>query len=243
MITSHKRPELIATAIPDGMTKAGSIRYKVYLGVQSIGKIFRSPANLYYAVSSIETLKTGKTFYSKDRAIDWLVDCFYSRPIQKELTARDNSVSLLRSHDSSIKISEFASNNRYYPVNYRRQTIGTIRKGLDCWLARAGLKFGAFETKLETKRKAKGWLLNNYLKVVEAKIEFSVSENLCHYTIAGDSWLIKIYLREEDCIAVIREGDNSTREYFPTLNDAIAFSFDLILNSDSTIDNSQNEEF
>jgi len=243
MITSHNRHELVVAAIPDGMTEAGSIRYKVHLGAQPIGKIFRSPANLYYAVSSIETLKTGKTFYGKELAIDWLVDCFYGRPIQTELTARDNSVSLLRSNDSGIKISEFASNNRYYPVNYRRQTIGTIRQAVDCWLATAGLKFGALEKKLETQRKAKGWLLNNYLKVVESKIEFSISENLCHYTIARDSWLIKIDLREEDCIAVIREGNNSTREYFPTLNDAIAFGFDLILNSPRSTNYSCDEEF
>ena len=118
-----------------------------------------------------------------------------------------------------------------YAVQYQGKSIGIIKPGINCWYVEAGLQFGGFENQLDNPITAIDWLVDNYSKVEKAGIKFDVSQNLSHYTIELNDWLIKIDVTSEDCIALINQGEASNLEYFPDLRSAIAYSFDLILNS------------
>ena len=89
---------------------------------------------------------------------------------------------------------------------------------------------GAIENKLDTRTKAVNWLVNNFLKVENSGTQFHASCDLRHYTIEIFYWLIKIDVLDQDCRATIQDGNNLDYHYFPDLNSAIAYSFDLILN-------------
>ena len=122
-----------------------------------------------------------------------------------------------------------SNNHKRYAVDYQGQRIGIIKPGINCWYAEASLQFGAFANQLNTRIAAVNWLVDNYSKVEKAGIKFDVSENLSHYTIERNDWLIKIDVTPEDCIALINQGVASDLEYFPDLKSAIIYSFDLIL--------------
>ncbi|MGF1489779.1 MAG: hypothetical protein ACFBSE_22055 [Prochloraceae cyanobacterium] len=159
--------------------------------------------------------------------------------------SRRQSQSVKKNTSLDFKIAELIllnKSNQQYEFNYQGLRIGVIRPDDKNWIATAEFQYGGVEKKLNTHQLAIDWLLDNYFVVKKAQIKFSVSGNFCHYTIARDYWLIKIDVREEDCIATIQDGNNLLFEYFPTLNDAIAFSFDLILNSDRSTDCSCDEE-
>jgi len=132
---------------------------------------------------------------------------------------------------------------KHYALNYLDRRIGIIKPGIDCWYSLAEPQYGAKNNRLNNPTEAVDSLVENYLKIAQAGIKFEVSVNFCHYTIALDYWLIKIDVREEDCLATIQDGNDLIFEYFPTLNDAISFSFDLILNSPRSTNYSCDEEF
>lgn len=136
-----------------------------------------------------------------------------------------------------------SKNSQRYAVDYRGQRIGIIKPGIDCWIAAASLQYGAIENKLDTRTKAVNWLVNNFLKVDRSGIKFNVSCDRCHYTIEKSYWLIKIDVLDEDIRATIQDGNNLDYRYFPDLNSAVMFSFDLILNQDRSNSNNYNREF
>lgn len=130
-----------------------------------------------------------------------------------------------------------------YAIDYQNQRIGIIKPGIDCWCAIADLQYGAAESKLDSPMLAVNWLVSNYKRVKKAGITFFASQNLMHYNIQNEDWLIKIDLTPYDCLAKINHQNTLDFEYFPDIHSAIAFSFDLILNEDRSNCNTYNDEF
>ena len=122
-----------------------------------------------------------------------------------------------------------------YAIEYQNKRIGIIKPGIDHWCAIADLQYGAAESKLDSPMLAVNWLVDNYKRVELAGIRFFASQNLMHYNIECEDWLIKIDLTPYDCLAKINHENNLDFEYFPDLNSAVAFSFDLILNQDRSL--------
>ena len=132
-----------------------------------------------------------------------------------------------------IKLSKKSAR---FAVQYFNQRVGIIRPGIDCWIASASIRFGAFESKLATKKEAIRWLVKNFLKIDRLGLKFIVDCEHFHYTIENDSWLIKIDVFDEYCRStVIEDGRWLEYRYFPDLNSAIACSFTTILNRGATI--------
>ena len=130
-----------------------------------------------------------------------------------------------------------------YVIEYQNQRIGIIKPGIECWIAAANLQYGATESKLDSPMLAVNWLVDNYKRVELAEITFFASQNFMHYNIENKNWLIKIDLTPDDCLAKINHKNNLDFEYFPDLNSAVVFSFDLILNQDRSNSNNYNSEF
>ena len=130
-----------------------------------------------------------------------------------------------------------------YAIEYQNKRIGIIKPGIDHWCAIADLQYGAAQNKLDSSMLAVNWLVDNYKRVSEAGIIFFASQNLMHYNIECEDWLIKIDLTPYDCLAKINHENNLDFEYFPDLNSAVVFSFDLILNQDRSSSNNYNSEF
>ena len=130
-----------------------------------------------------------------------------------------------------------------YAIEYQNKRIGIIEPGIDHWCAIADLQYGAAQNKLDSPMLAVNWLVDNYKRVSEAGIIFFASQNLMHYNIECEDWLIKIDLTPYDCLAKINHENNLDFEYFPDLNSAVVFSFDLILNQDRSSSNNYNSEF
>ena len=130
-----------------------------------------------------------------------------------------------------------------YAIEYQNKRIGIIKPGIDCWIAVANLQYGAAESKLDSPMLAVYWLVDNYKRVELAGIRFKASQNLMHYNIETEDWLIKIDKTPDDCLAKINHKNNLDFEYFPDLNSAVVFSFDLILNQDRSNSNNYNSEF
>ena len=103
--------------------------------------------------------------------------------------------------------------------------------------------YRAAESKLDSPMLAVNWLVDNYKRVKVAGIIFFASQNLMHYNIECEGWLIKIDLTPYDCLAKINHENNLDFEYFPDLNSAVVFSFDLILNEKRSNSTSYNREF
>ncbi len=155
MIALQESRELLAVTIPDGMTEQGSVRYKVYLGVQLIGKIFTKNRGFYYAVPTADYIQVGRTFITKEFATDWLVDRYYG--------AISNSTEKIISFDRCLEsknylVQDFPILERYsqryerFSVDYQDRRIGNIRRtDIDTWVATAPLEYGAAENKLETR--------------------------------------------------------------------------------------------
>ncbi len=131
---------------------------------------------------------------------------------------------------SPVIIIRLSQRSQRYAIEYENRRIGIIKPGIDCTYAEAELRYGAFNSTLETPKAALNWLIQNYLKVRNSGIKFEVSEDLSHYTIERDYDLIKIDVTPEDCIAAIQQGNQLDLAYFPDLRSAILYSFDLILN-------------
>ena len=64
-----------------------------------------------------------------------------------------------------------------------------------------------------------------------------------HYNIETENWQIKIDQTPCDCLVKINHENTLDFEYFPDLNSAVTFSFDLILNEDRSNSNNYNSEF
>ncbi len=238
MIALQESRELVAVTIPDGMTKQGSIRYKVYLGVQLIGKIFSKNKGFYYAMPTSNYAQVGKTFITKEFAIDWLVDRHYG--------AISNSTEKIISFDRCLESKNYlvqdfpikerkSQRSERFTVDYREQRIGRIaRIESDTRQAIAPLEYGAFENKSETRNLAANWQVLNSLKVAQSQIKFEISENLAHCNIECGYILVKIDSIDEEYRATIQDGNILNFEDFPDLIRAVAFSFDLILNPTET---------
>ncbi len=128
-------------------------------------------------------------------------------------------------------LQPLSKNSRRYAVNYKGHRIGIIKPGIGCWLAIAGLQYGAIESKLDNIQQAIDWLVQNYLRIRDRGIQFSVDESLTHYTIESGYWLIKIDVGEQDCLAMTQFANSLEIDYFPDLHSAVRRGFDLILNS------------
>ena len=133
--------------------------------------------------------------------------------------------------------------HRRYAVQLENRRIGIIRAGIGNWIATADLQFGAAETQQKTPTLALIWLVDNYRKVKQAGIKFFASQDLYHYNIENENWLIKISLTPEDCLTTINHRNNLDFEYFPDIYSAVVFSFDLILNEDRSNSNNYKDEF
>ena len=125
---------------------------------------------------------------------------------------------------------QLSKRHQKYLVEYQGHKIGSIKPIIEGWQATAYAKFGAFENQLDSREAAVFWLLANYLKVKNAGIKFSVSENCYHYTIEKDYYLVKIDVTPEDCIASIFDGNQFDLAYFPDPQSAIHYAFNFILN-------------
>ena len=142
-----------------------------------------------------------------------------------------------------IELVPLSKKRKRYAIEYQNKRIGIIKPGIDSWSAIADLQYGAIESKLDSPMLAVNWLVDNYKRVKVAGIIFFASQNLMHYNIENSDWLIKIDLTPYDCLAKINHEDNLDFEYFPDLNSAVVFSFDLILNQDRSNSNNYNGEF
>ena len=130
-----------------------------------------------------------------------------------------------------------------YAIEYLDQRIGIIKPGIDSWSAIADLQYGASESKLDSPMLGVYWLVDNYERVKAAGITFFASQNLMHYNIETKDYVIKIDQTPCDCLVKINHENTLDFEYFPELNSAVAFSFDLILNQDRSNSNRYNSEF
>ena len=133
--------------------------------------------------------------------------------------------------------------HKRYAIEYQNKRIGIIKPGIDCWIAVANLQYGAAESKLNSPMLAVNWLVDNYKRVELAGIRFKASQNLIHYNIETEDWLIKIDKTPYNCLAKINHQNTLDFEYFPDLNSAVVFSFDLILNQDRSNSSNYNREF
>ena len=159
---------------------------------------------------------------------------------------RDRYERYFKKHESrSIPtLIQLGKNSRRFAVIYTKQKIGTIRAGIDCWVASASIHYGAIENKLFTRIEAIDWLVNNFLKINRSGIKLTISCELCHYVIENDSWQIEIDVFDEYCRSVASQnGVKSEYRYFPDLNSAIACSFTQIMNPGATIGVRSIEEF
>jgi len=139
-----------------------------------------------------------------------------------------------------LVLVQLSKRHRRYAVELENQRIGTIKPGIRNWIATADLQFGATESQEKTPTLALNWLLHNYKRVKDAGISFFASANLMHYNIENENWLIKIDCTPYEYLAKINHENNLDFEYFPDIQSAVIFSFDLILNEDrsnSTLDN------
>lgn len=144
---------------------------------------------------------------------------------------------------AGIELVPLSKKRKKYAIEYQNKRIGIIKPGIDCWIAVADLQYGATESKLDSPMLAVNWLVDNYKRVELARITFFASQNFMHYNIECEDWLIKIDLTPDDCLAKINHENNLDFEYFPDLNSAVVFSFDLILNQDRSNSNNYNSEF
>ncbi len=142
-----------------------------------------------------------------------------------------------------LVLVQLSRRHRRYGVKLENQRIGIIKPGIGNWKAIADLQFGAAESQQKTPTLALIWLVDNHRKVKEAGIKFFASQDLYHYNIENENWLIKVNLTPEDCLATINHGNNLDLEYFPDPHSAIRFSFNLILNEDRSHSNLDNDEF
>jgi len=142
-----------------------------------------------------------------------------------------------------LLLVQLSKRHRRYAVEVENRRIGIIKAGIGNWIARADLQFGASETQEKTPTLALIWLVENYKKVKRAGIKFFASQDLYHYNIENENWLIKISLTPEDCVATINHKNNLDFEYFPDPHSAIRFSFDLILNRSGKDLSTNNSEF
>ncbi|MGF1487372.1 MAG: hypothetical protein ACFBSE_09710, partial [Prochloraceae cyanobacterium] len=104
---------------------------------------------------------------------------------------------------------------RRYGVQLENRRIGIIKAGIENWIATADLQFGAAATQQKTPTLALIWLVENYRKVKQAGIKFFASQDLYHYNIENENWLIKISLTPEDCLTTINHRNTLDFEYFP----------------------------
>ena len=154
-----------------------------------------------------------------------------------------NRNSQAKNSSNSPVLIPLSKKRKRYAIEYQNKRIGIIKPGIDHWLAIADLQYGATESKLDSPMLSVNWLVDNYKRVEKAGISFFASQNLMHYNIENENWLIKIDLTPYDCLAKINHENNLDFEYFPDLNSAVVFSFDLILNQDRSNSNNYNSEF
>ena len=139
---------------------------------------------------------------------------------------------------------QLGKNSRRFAVIYSKQKIGTIRPGIDCWIASASIHCGAIEYKLFTRKEAINWLVKNFLRIDRSGIKLIVNCENCHYIVENDSWRIEIDVFDDYCRSIAMQNEvKSEYRYFPDLNSAIACSFTQIMNPEATIGIRSIEEF